>query len=238
MNLFDIKLKIKSKLLFIWMIIFVMVTPTLFAQDEDEGDEESIPVNILFSYQLDEIQKAKLDIDKYVASPKDRLYLVDYAGTEWLKRAVSAKTRKKYYSDFLASQTEEIRKNATDMFDKALQPLAASAANGLKTYLPGDQYFVFRNSKEEDMMKSKLKNISSLKIHKIGLFHENWQIEKNNFNEIIKRYKKGYIWAHDSSDDYVYCHLYWVNILQDYSGGGTYGATYASFVEDTLFGCP
>lgn len=225
------------KLSFVLTIILMSVNQNTFAQDDDD-DEETTPVSTLFGYQLDEIEKTKIDVDKYVISPKDRLYLVDHAGTEWLKRAISAKARKKYYTDFLASQNEKTREKAIVIFDKALQALAASAAKAVTVYLPGNQNFAFRNPEEEVMMKSKLKNLTSLKIHKIGLFHESWQIEKNNYNEITRRYKKGYIWAHDSSDDHAYCHLYWVNILQDYSGGGTYGATYSSFVEDTLFGCP
>jgi hypothetical protein len=88
------------------------------------------------------------------------------------------------------------------------------------------------------MMKGTLRNLSTLKIHKIGLFHGNWQISKDDYGLPNARYKQGYIWVRDTTDDHPYCHLYQVNIIQDYAGGGTYAASYARFLDDTLFGCP
>jgi hypothetical protein len=190
-----------------------------------------------YSYQLEEIVKAKSQVDRY--APGEYLYLVDYAATEWLQRAISRKEREKWYKNYLGSlPDDDKKKEILKMLDEAFKPLAASAAKKFPSYTPADNNFAFHNKAEEDMIKGKLKNKGTLTIHKIGFFHQNWQIEKDDYNIITRRYKKGFIWARDSSDDHPYCHLYWVNILQDHAGGGTYGDSYASFVEDTLFGCP
>jgi hypothetical protein len=46
------------------------------------------------------------------------------------------------------------------------------------------------------------------------------------------------VWARSTLNDHPYCRIYWINIIQDYAGGGTYGASYAYFVNDELAGCP
>lgn len=76
------------------------------------------------------------------------------------------------------------------------------------------------------------------KFSKIGIFNANWQIEKNDLGIPVNRYREAFIWGKDSADDYQYCHLYGFVIQQDYSGGGTYGATWVYQNTDTLFGCP
>ncbi len=88
------------------------------------------------------------------------------------------------------------------------------------------------------MMKGTLGNLATLKIHKIELAQSNWLISKNDFGLSMARYKQGYIWVRDTTDDHPYCHFYQINIIQDYAGGGTYGASYARFLDNTLFGCP
>ena len=119
----------------------------------------------------------------------------------------------------------------------ALDGLATAAAAKLPTYIPNKENFTFHNPIEEKMMRSQLKNLSTLKIVKIGLSEGSWLIDKNDYGLPTARYKHGHIWARDSSDDYQYCHVYDINIIQDYSGGGTYGASYARFIEDSIFGC-
>jgi hypothetical protein len=85
-------------------------------------------------------------------------------------------------------------------------------------------------------MKAALKN-ATLKIHKIGLNQANWLIDKDYFGLPTSRYKQGMIWARNSADDHPYCKFYYVNIIQDYAGGGTYRASYALYIEETLAGC-
>jgi hypothetical protein len=188
----------------------------------------------LLSFYFGDINKAKESVDKY--SPEEYLYLVNSVGGEWLLIAVSPKARQvwlkkdKEFADWSKSRPD-------NKVDAALAALAASGANKIPTYKPDPKNIAFHNSAEEKMMQSKLENFATLKIIKTGLTHSTWQIEKNDLGIPTDRYKWGIVWARDTSDDHPYCHIYHVNVIQDYAGGGTYGATYANFVSDELAGC-
>lgn len=178
---------------------------------------------------LEDIAKKKKEVDEY--DPNTKSYLVIATTYDHLLFAVSPRERDKWLKDA----------NALDYkpaLDAPLAALAASAAKKLPIYLPGPANFAFRSPLEEQKMKKTLGNIATLKIHKIGLAQSSWLIGKNSIGIPTARYKQGYIWVRDTTDDHPYCHLYQVNIIQDYAGGGRYGASYAKFLDNTLFGCP
>jgi hypothetical protein len=83
-----------------------------------------------------------------------------------------------------------------------------------------------------------LDNPAALKIYKIGLNQASWLTSKDDFGLPTSRYKHGMIWLRDAADDHPYCKIYYVNIIQDYAGGGTYGASYALFTGSELAGFP
>ncbi len=197
------------------------------AKTETENDE----MDFRLTFFLEEIAKTQKSVERY--NPDDYLYLVSGGSeSEWLLRAVSMREREKWAKDWLKKPIEQKK------FAEALDALSASAARKMPDYTPGAKNFAFRNAAEEKMMKATLKNAATLEIIKIGLFHGNWQISKNDYGLPNARYKQGFIWVRNTADDHPYCHLYQVNIIQDYAGGGTYAASYARFLGDTLFGCP
>ena len=87
-------------------------------------------------------------------------------------------------------------------------------------------------------MKGVLTRIADYKIYSIGLQQGNWLIDKNDYGLPTSRYKRGVIWLRDAKSDHPYCYATYINIKQDYAGGGTYGASYARFIEDEMVGCP
>ncbi len=190
--------------------------------------KEEIPVAM--GFVIDEIKKIREQVEEF---GDDDAYLVTPSEGEWLLRALSAKERERWAKSFFKSSEA----GKTKAYQE-LDALSISAAKKLPDYTPGNQNFAFHNKAEETMMKAALKNSASLTVHKIGQFHGEWQIAKNDLDIPVSRYKQGYIWARDSKDDFAFCHLYQVNIIQDYAGGGKYGASYAKFLGDTLFGCP
>jgi hypothetical protein len=147
--------------------------------------------------------------------------------------AVSPSAREKWLKDANALHLKDCP-DLVSAFDK----LAAAAAEKFPLYQPNPKAYLIRNPAEERMMKATLKNAAAVKIHKIGLNQRTWLISKDDFGLPTSRYKHGFIWLRNPADDHPYCHFYYVNILQDYAGGGTYGASYALFVEDGLAGCP
>lgn len=195
-------------------------------QTSDDGES----LNPVFVFELEEIAKAKKQVDEYTA--EDKLYLVDAVGAEWLSRAVSMQTREEWAKDRLKKPFEKRK------FAAALDALAASAAKKLPTYKGEFENYKFHNAADEKMIKGVLTRIADYKIFSTGLDGNSWAIDKNDFGIPTARYKSGAIYLRDTTDDHPYCHLYHVNIIQDYAGGGTYGASNTLFVKDKLVGCP
>lgn len=191
--------------------------------DDDEMD-------FRLTFFLEEIAKAQKSIDEY--DPKEKLYPVSAAQNEWLLRAISMREREKWGKNWLKKPNEKQK------FADALDALAASAAQKLPTYKSNLSTFKFRNPAEEKMMKSVLTRLADYKIYLLGLAQNNWLISKNDYGLITARYKHGAVYLDDKTDDQPYCYLSYINIIQDYAGGGTYGASYAQFIRDEIVGCP
>jgi hypothetical protein len=196
------------------------------------GDE---PPEWWLNVMISDINKAKEEVDLYT-NAAERLYLVSTPSSPWLLRAVSPKAREEFAKDKKFDEWRVADKG--NKFDAALDALNAAAAKKLPAYIPNAKNFALHDAALEKMMKAKLKNAATLKIHKIGIFDANWRIEKNDAGIPVNRYREAYIWGKDSADDYQYCHLYGIVLQQDYAGGGSYGATWAYVNTDSLFGCP
>ncbi|MEQ1764151.1 MAG: hypothetical protein ABL984_13545 [Pyrinomonadaceae bacterium] len=203
-------------------------------QGTDPQGSKDDPPEWFVNVMVGDMRNAQEDVDSY--TPEGKIYLVRSPLAPWLLRAVSQKAREAFAID---KKFQDWRKaNLGNKYDTGLDALAAAAAKKLPAYIPGPKNFAFRDAAMEKMMKDKLKNFSTLKVHKIGLFHSAWIIEKDSLGFPANRYREAYIWARDSADDHPYCHLYGFVVQQDYAGGGTYGATGVIFNTDALFGCP
>lgn len=212
-------------LIFATLVVMAFGFQSISAQDDDHIDGR------LLSF-LDHIEKAKTEVDAY--TPQDSAYLVSGDSQEWLWNAVSPKLRKQFMDKWKSVMSPAAQKR----FEDALDGLKASAAQKLPTYLPDNNYFAFHNLAEETMMKGQLEDPSTIKIFKIGLFHNTWQISKDDYGSPNARYKQGYMWIRNTLDSHPYCRLFQINIIQDYAGGGTYGQSYARFIDGPLIGCP
>ena len=87
-------------------------------------------------------------------------------------------------------------------------------------------------------MKSQVTDLGNDKIFKIGLASANWNIGKDDYNFPINRYKYGMIYIKPTGTDDPYCRMIFVNVIQDYGGGGTYGASYGRYIKSEIAGCP
>lgn len=199
---------------------------------QKESEPKYEPLDARLSLFLDEIAKAQKDVDKY--NSNDYLYLVDATGSEWMWRSVSAKERAEFEEKWKSVMTPAAKKR----FDEGFAALAASAANKLPTYKGNINKFNVHNAAEERMMKGVLTKIADYKIFSSGLEQSAWLIDKNDYGLPTARYKHGVIYLRDTKSDHPYCYATYVNIKQDYAGGGTYGASYARFIEDEMVGCP
>jgi hypothetical protein len=119
-----------------------------------------------------------------------------------------------------------------------LDSLAASVSKKISGFKPDAGKFAFRSPADERLMMAQLRPSATRKIIKIGLSKANWEIYKNRIGLPSYRFKRGYVWAKDSADDHPFCKLYYISIVQQYGGGGLYGASAAKYEETNLIGCP
>jgi hypothetical protein len=179
---------------------------------------------------LELINKRQKEVETY--NPSESTQLVTMSTPELFLPAISMRARAAYY------KRDQLNERQQAAMNPALDSLAAAAAKKLPLYKPDAKAFAFHNPAAELMMKQSLKNAVTLKVHRSGIKESVWLIEKNEFGIPVDRYRHGYIWARDSSDDHPFCHLYTIFIQQDYAGGGAYGQVFARLSDSELVGCP
>jgi hypothetical protein len=179
---------------------------------------------------LELINKRQKEVETY--DPSERTQLVTMSTPELFLPAISMRARVAYY------KRDQLNERQQAAMNPALDSLAAAAAKKLPLYKPDATLFAFHNPAAELMMKQSLKNAASLKVHRSGVKESVWIIEKNEFGIPVDRYRHGYIWARDNSDDHPFCHLYTIFVQQNYAGGGAYGQVFARLSDDEIVGCP
>jgi len=184
---------------------------------------------------VDDIKKKQEEAAAYTG-PQDKIYYVAETQDDYIRLAVSKKAREKWFAD--KKMTDYRNDTACNKVDPALDDLAAAVAKTIRLYVPEQGKYSARNAAEEALMKSKVTDLGNDKIFKIGLASANWNIGKDDYNFPINRYKYGMIYIKPTGTDDPYCRMIFVNVIQDYAGGGTYGATYGRFIKSEIAGCP
>ncbi|KXK03899.1 MAG: hypothetical protein UZ17_ACD001000996 [Acidobacteria bacterium OLB17] len=146
---------------------------------------------------------------------------------DWLLAAISPSTRK------------EIAPNYGDAFP-CITGLLDEIKAAAKLTLPKYTLYSYnvRNPAGERIIKSAIPDLNKGKVFKTGFLESVWLIEKNSIGIPERRFKHGAIWVKFPGWDHGYCQILWVNLLQDYTGGGTWGASYPNFIRSEPAGCP
>ncbi|MEP6850648.1 MAG: hypothetical protein ABI999_17455 [Acidobacteriota bacterium] len=184
---------------------------------------------------VDDIKKKQEEASSYTG-PQDKIYYVAETQDDYIRLAVSKSRRDKWFED--KKMTDYRRDTACNKVDPALDELATAVAKTIRLYVPEAGKFAARNPAEEALMKKQVTDLGNDKIFKIGLGSANWNIGKDDYNFPINRYKYGLIYLKPTGTDDPYCRMIFVNVIQDYAGGGTYGATYGRFIKSEIAGCP
>ena len=192
-----------------------------------EKDSRRFEESVQLMAHRDGIAKDLKTVEDYDPATK-RTMATD---SEYMYYAVSMRARTKWLTDVKMLDFKE-------PIDKLLTPLAEALAKKLPTYFPSPNAYNIHNAAEEAKLKTALENPARYKIFKIGLSEANWLIDANVLGIPTARYKHGRIYVRDTEADHPYCYATYVNLKQDYAGGGTYAATYAEFIQDELVGCP
>jgi hypothetical protein len=193
--------------------------------------EETARAERMSEMFFDDLAAARKEIAEY--SPSTKIWLVSSRNSEWLDRAISKGWRKEFYDKWKFPAATVAK------FDAQLDALAAEAPPKITAYTNNQVVkFALRNPVEERMMRSQMNDVPGLVVHKIGLYQSTWNIEKNDFGIPIRRYKTGAIYGRNPNSDHPYCWIWTINIRQDYSGGGTYGTSYAKYMDRDIATCP
>jgi hypothetical protein len=184
---------------------------------------------------VDDIKKKQEEASSYTG-PQDKIYYVAETQDDYIRLAVSKKSRDKWFAD--KKMTDYRSDTACNKVDPALDDLAAAVTKTIRLYVPEPGKYSVRNPAEETLMKSQVTDLGNDKIFKIGLASANWNIGKDDYNFPINRYKYGMMYVKPSGTDDPYCRMIFVNVIQDYAGGGTYGASYGRFIKSEIAGCP
>jgi len=177
---------------------------------------------------LEEIANRQKEVESFTP---ERGWFTKTFTYDHVLNAISPQAREKWLKDSKAMEFKEY-------VDPPLDALAAAIEKKLASYQPNTKAYPIHNLIEEKLMKSKINDLANHKIFYIGLQQANWLIDKNELGIPKNRYKYGMVWVRYAPNDHPYCRVYYINIIQDYAGGGTYGASYGYFVKDELFGCP
>lgn len=203
------------------------------SQNETTKTQQDLPDSPAYRMWFDELQVALKEAEEY--TPQSDRAIYTYSGKyDWGLLAVSASARNEWFEDI----ADWRKANPKNKFDAAFDKLAALLAKHMPAFKGGLASYTFRNPADEKVLKTVFEDITRYQIYSYGIKQNNWLIEKNDYGIPVARYKHAVFYLKDKKGDHPYCYLTYVNIIQDYSGGGTYAASRARFIEDQLVGCP
>jgi len=191
---------------------------------------EETPPNACESYYIyfNDIAKVKKEAESFTPGREYYVSTLSDRKNKYFEAALSPSQRQ----NFFAGNAE---------FGKCVSPaldeLAAVARKTLPTYT-GPVNYTLGTPAEKKIMLGAINDIAQAKVLRVGILEPNWLIEKDSYNFPTARYKHGVIVAKYPNADHGYCWLFWVNVVQAYAGGGTYGASYGNYVARAISGCP
>lgn len=208
------------------------------SQPADTSDTASEPAksadncsDAFTQVHTENMEKTRKEAEEYRPGLRD-YYVEDFNDrrNEYLRAAISPSKRQEWLT------SHNIDKASYPCFVPLFDAIAAAAKRTLPTYMP--KGYNIRNAAEERLMLGQVTDISEAKVLKTGLFSTTWKIAKDEYNFPTSRFKYGMIWARYPNLDDGFCRIIYVNIVQDYAGGGTYGDSYGNFIKSEPAGCP
>jgi hypothetical protein len=181
-----------------------------------------------FQVHNENIQKT-IDQAKSFTPGRD-YYVQDFNDDEnvYLKAALSEKKRASWEERW---EDDAMKKCINDRLDE----LAAVAEKTIGGYKPVG--YTFGTPAEKNILKSGVTDLAqATAVYNVGLKSANWTIVKDEYNLPLRRKRFGTVWAKYPWNKY--CTLVYVNLVQEYAGGGTYNSSEAQFVSWEFAGCP
>ena len=214
-----------------------------------KGGDEAIPVDndpivhaaieaktpkgcgAFFSYHYGEAYKTLREAEEYKAGLRDYYVreLSDYRN-EYLNASISPNMRKEWLSSHKIAEKDQ--HCIVPLFDE----IAAAAKRTLPKYRP--RGYTHHESGEDDLILAAVKaELPDAEEISVGVSSPSWLIEKLGNGIPANRYKYGMAWVKSAKHDDGYCRIFYVNIVQDYAGGSSYGDSAANFIKSEPAGC-
>ena len=182
-----------------------------------------------YSVHYGDAMKTLREAENYKATAR-RYYvreLSDYRN-EYLEAGISPKFRTDWFGDHRIAEKD--RHCMTEVFDA----IASAAKKTLPKYRPRG----YTHHEDDGIIKDVVKEkIPDAQILEVGVSSPIWEIEKLRNGIPRVRYKYGMAWVKTASADDGYCRIVFVNVQQDYSGGGTFGESHGNYIKTEPAGC-
>ena len=194
------------------------------AAAQSNCDEDSF-----YQVHNENIQKTLAQVKDYTPGSRD-YYVEDFNDDEniYLKAALSPGERKEWEPEW---QDENMKK----CINARLDELAAAADKTIGSYKPVG--YTLGTLAEKNILRGGVTDIAkATSVYNVGLNSANWKIVKNDIGIPTERVRYGTLWLKYPNNKY--CTIAYVNLVQDYSGGGTYNASQARFISWEFAGCP
>jgi hypothetical protein len=179
-------------------------------------------------YQIGKINEYKQSLTSWI--PANQVFPRPNSSDDYIALALSKSERSKWLQD------KKVEPDAK--LDAALDEVKNLLHKRLPEYTINPRSFTNRNAAEEKLMLTQMSDIPGIKVFKIGFNQANWLIDKNELGIPKARYKHGLIYGRNPSSEDPFCRVWYVNVVQEYAGGGTYGATEARYIEREFIACP
>lgn len=184
--------------------------------------------NWWIDYQIEEIAKYKRQVDGW--DPVNQVFPKSHTSDDYIGLALSKKERAEWL------QSKKLSPDAK--LEAALDALKASLTRRMPEYTINPKAFNYRNAAEEKLLLAEMSDIAGMKVFKIGFNQPTWLIDRNEWGIPKARYKHGLIYGRNPSSEDPFCRIWYINVVQEYSGAGTYGATTARYIEREFIACP
>ena len=184
--------------------------------------------NWWIDYQIEAITKYKQQVDGW--NPGTQIFPKPSSSDDYISLALSKKDRASWLRD------KKVQPDAK--LDVSLDDLKASLIRRMPEYTVNPKTFNNRNAAEEKMMLAQMTGVPGIKVFKIGLNQPSWLIDKNEWGIPKARYKHGLIYGRNPASEDPFCRVWYVNVVQEYSGAGTYGPSQARYIEKEFIACP
>ena len=179
-------------------------------------------------YQIEQINKYKGQLNSWV--PANQYFPKPGSSDDYISLALSKKERADWFRDKKLQSDAKV--------ETALDDLKVILQKRLPENTINPKSFNNRNAAEEKLLLAEMADVPGIKVFKIGFNQPTWLIDKNEWGIPKARYKHGLIYGRNPASEDPFCRVWYLNVVQEYTGAGTYGPTQARYIEKEYIACP